>query len=94
MLGLSIFAVFASFVVQLFMTIMLLGFGGPTSGGEAQFMDMMTLVFLASWVGVPVSLAYIARRSARTENSAAAAWIAVVVWVALTVWAVITMSWS
>jgi hypothetical protein len=92
MLSVSILAVFASFVVLGFMSIQLAGYGVPPSGGEAQFMDLMELVFYGSWVGIPVSFAYIARRSARTENSAAAAWIAVVVWVALSVWAIIGLS--
>jgi hypothetical protein len=92
MLGVSILTVFVSFVVLGFMSIQLAGYGVPPSGGEAQFMDLMEVVFYVSWVGIPVSFASIARRSARTENSAAAAWIAVVVWVALSVWAIIGLS--
>jgi hypothetical protein len=85
-LGLSIGVFVVTLPILMVLALLLVGFGGSTSSGEDLLINLVSAIFFASWVGIPVSLIAIALKSARTEKSAAAAWIGAVIWLAVTVW--------
>lgn len=75
--------------ILMVLAFLLVGFAttsGTNSGGEDALINSLSMVFLVSWVGIPVSLIAVALKSARTEKAAAAAWIGALVWLAVSVW--------
>ena len=86
LLALSIGVSAVMLPILMVLALLLVGFGGTTSSGEDVVINTMSVVFLVSWVGIPVSLIAVALKSARTEKAAAAAWIGALVWLAVSVW--------
>jgi hypothetical protein len=88
MLGAAgIFIPIALFVL-LFLALITVGYGTGTSDGLNTFVNVLGVTMLLLWLMVPVSLAAIAMRLARSTRGVVGAWLGVAAWFAFSIWTV------